>query len=191
MSQSSGTVIETNLPADGTVQAGEGSVRFGSRAEALHLKIAEAELQQARDTATPWLFNALIDTQVALIKDIPTPYPDTGDISDVPGVQASARSTNSLNIRGAGRGLQVAVKGTNNDEMTEAVDTLMAAMANGTAFVNPQLSNDTVEAQFEVTVDPDMANVFGLTGSEITSTVSAMVQDVTTVAVFIDQAAKT
>ncbi|TDL90952.1 hypothetical protein [Meridianimarinicoccus aquatilis] len=64
-------------------------------------------------------------------------------------------------------------------------------MANGTAFVNPQLSNDTVEAQFEFTVDPDMANVFGLTGSEITSTVSAMVQDVTAVAVFIDQAAKT
>ncbi|TDL90951.1 hypothetical protein [Meridianimarinicoccus aquatilis] len=123
VSQSSGTVIETNLPADGTVQAGEGSVRFGSRAEALHLETAEAELQQARDTATPWLFNALIDTQVALIKDIPTPYPDTGEISDVPGVQASARSTNSLNIRGAGRGLQVAVTGTNNDEMTKAVDT--------------------------------------------------------------------
>lgn len=166
-------------------------MQFDPRAEALHLEIAEAELQQARDTATPWPFNALIDTQVALIKDIPTPYPDTGDISDGPGVQASARSTNSLNIRGAGRGLQVAVTGTNSDEMTEAADTLLAARANGAAFVNPQLSNDTVEAQFEVTIDPDMANVFDLTGSKITSTVSAVVQGVTAVAVFIDQAAKT
>ena len=43
-------------------------------------------------------------------------------LSAVPGVQVSARSTNSLNLRGAGGGLSFAVTGTNLAEMTEAAD---------------------------------------------------------------------
>jgi hydrophobic/amphiphilic exporter-1 (mainly G- bacteria), HAE1 family len=105
-------------------------------------------------------------------------------LTSVPGVQVSARSTNSLNIRGAGRGLQFAVTGKNVEDMTTAADALVAAMAQDSAFVNPQLSGDSVQAQFEIRVDPDMASVFGLTEAEITRTISAMVQGNIAVTVF-------
>jgi hydrophobic/amphiphilic exporter-1 (mainly G- bacteria), HAE1 family len=105
-------------------------------------------------------------------------------LTSVPGVQVSARSTNSLNIRGAGRGLQFAVTGKNVEDMTTAADALVAAMAQDSAFVNPQLSGDSVQAQFEIRVNPDMASVFGLTEAEITRTISAMVQGNIAVTVF-------
>lgn len=105
-------------------------------------------------------------------------------LASVPGVQVSARSTNSLNIRGAGRGLQFAVTGTNIDDMTQAADDLVAAMSADSAFTTPQLTGDSVAVQFEVQVDPDMARVFGLTETEITQTVSAMVQGNVAVSVF-------
>jgi len=107
-------------------------------------------------------------------------------LSDVPGIQVSARSTNSLNIRGAGRGLQFAITGTDVDDMTNAADDLVAAMSADAAFTNPQLSNDSVQAQYELRVDPDMARVFGLTEAEIAATISAMVQGDVAVSVFQD-----
>jgi len=47
-------------------------------------------------------------------------------------------------------------------------------MAGDSAFINPQPSNDSVQAQYELRVDPDMALVFGLTETEIARTVSAI-----------------
>ncbi|WP_163847412.1 efflux RND transporter permease subunit [Pseudooceanicola aestuarii] len=107
-----------------------------------------------------------------------------GKLSAVPGVQASARSTNSLNIRGAGRGLQFALTGNNVEAMTEAADALIAVMAQDATFLNPQLSDESVQAQFEIRVDPDMASVFGLSEAEITQTIGAMIQGRTAVTVF-------
>ena len=107
-------------------------------------------------------------------------------LSAVPGVQVSARSTNSLNIRGAGGGLTFAVTGNNVDEMTSAAEELVAAMSGNETFQNPQLSNDSVEAQLELRVDDEMAGAFGLTEAEITETVSAMVQGNVAVSVFQD-----
>jgi hydrophobic/amphiphilic exporter-1 (mainly G- bacteria), HAE1 family len=117
-------------------------------------------------------------TQAEILADV------NARLTSVPGVQVSARSTNSLNIRGAGRGLQFAVTGKNVEDMTTAADALVAAMAQDSAFVNPQLSGDSVQAQFEIRVNPDMASVFGLTEAEITRTISAMVQGNIAVTVF-------
>ncbi len=107
-------------------------------------------------------------------------------LSAVPGVQVSARTTNSLNIRGAGQGLTFAVTGNNVDDMTDAAEELVAAMNGDSTFQNPQLSNDSVEAQLELRVDDEMAGVFGLTEAEITETVSAMVRGDVAVSVFQD-----
>lgn len=181
-------------------------------------------LIQARGTSDTTV--EYLETQVAQVETILTPYRDNGEISavqsiigvgggtsafiivrlpdwaerdrsqqdiiaevsrqlsNVPGVQVSARSTNSLNIRGAGRGLQFAVTGTDVEKMTDAADALIGEMAQGDTFVNPQLSNDSVLAQYELRVDPDMARVFGLTEAEIALTVSAMVQGDVAVSVF-------
>ncbi|WP_394199916.1 efflux RND transporter permease subunit [Litoreibacter albidus] len=108
----------------------------------------------------------------------------SAQLNTVPGVQVAARSTNSLNIRGAGRGLQFAVTGTNVDAMTDAADALVAAMARDDMFTNPQLSGDSVQAQYEVRVDEEMSSVFGLSEAEITQTISAMTQGRVAVSVF-------
>lgn len=110
----------------------------------------------------------------------------SGQLSAVPGVQVSARSTNSLNIRGAGGGLSFAVTGTNLADMTEAADTLAAAMSQDQTFLNPQLSNNSVNAQLEVTVDDSAAGDMGLKTADITALVSAMVQGDVAVSVFSD-----
>jgi hydrophobe/amphiphile efflux-1 (HAE1) family protein len=110
----------------------------------------------------------------------------SGRLASVPGVQVSARSTNSLNIRGAGGGLSFAVTGTNLANMTEAAGTLAAAMSQVETFVNPQLSNNSVNAQLEVTVDDSAASDMGLDSSDITSLVRAMVQGDVAVSVFAD-----
>ncbi len=108
-----------------------------------------------------------------------------GDQLDtVPGVQVSVRSGNSLNIRGAGQGLSFAVTGNNVDAITAAAEGLVAEMAQDAMFVNPQLSGDAVQVQLEVSVDSDMASVFGLTQAEITRTISAMVRGNIAVTVF-------
>ncbi len=175
----------------------------------------------AADTTVSYL-----DTQVAMIEDIVTPYVESGEVSavqsiigirggtnafivvrlpdwadrdqsqseiiakintqlsTVPGVQVSARSTNSLNIRGGGQGLGFAVTGKNLDDMTQAADELVAKMREDETFVNPQLSANNVQAQYELQVDPDMAAVFGLSEAEISATVSMMTQGTIAVSVF-------
>ncbi|WP_341214102.1 efflux RND transporter permease subunit [uncultured Limimaricola sp.] len=110
----------------------------------------------------------------------------SGQLSSVPGVQVSARSTNSLNIRGAGGGLGFAVTGTNLANMTEAADSLVAAMSQDDTFLNPQLSNNSVDAQLKVTVDTAAASDIGLNSSDVTRLVSAMVQGEVAVSVFSD-----
>ena len=120
-------------------------------------------------------------SQSALVAEI------SGKLARAPGVQASARGTNSLNIRGGGQGLQFAVTGKDIAAMTTATEALVAAMAQDEAFLNPQLSNDAVQAQYEVRVDPEMASVFGLTEAEITQTIGAMTQGKVAVTVFADE----
>ena len=117
-------------------------------------------------------------TQQNIISEI------NSQLSNVPGVQVSARSTNSLNIRGAGQGLTFAITGNNVENITAAADELVAALNEETTFVNPQLSNDSVEAQLEVRINDEMTSVFDLSEAEITQTISALVQGNVAVSVF-------
>ncbi|WGW04143.1 efflux RND transporter permease subunit [Tropicibacter oceani] len=112
--------------------------------------------------------------------------PINARLSAVPGVQVFAISPNSLNIRGGGNGLTFAVSGTNVDDMTEAASALVSAMAQDEMFANPQVSGDRVQAQYEVTVDQEMAGVFGLSEADITRTISALTQGTVAVSVFLD-----
>ena len=112
--------------------------------------------------------------------------PINGLISSVPGVQVFAIAPNSLNIRGGGNGLTFGVSGTNIDDMTEAADALVAVMAQDDTFSNPQISGDSVQAQYEISVDHEMAGVFGLSETDITQTISALTQGTVAVSVFLD-----
>lgn len=109
-----------------------------------------------------------------------------GLLSDIPLVTVSTRSSNSLNIRGGGRGLQFAVTGADVDDITAAAGTLVTAMSGDDTFVNPQLSAETVEAQMQVAVDADMASLLGLTPQDVIATVGDMIGGVEATSVFLD-----
>ncbi|PTQ66365.1 efflux RND transporter permease subunit [Celeribacter persicus] len=107
-------------------------------------------------------------------------------VSQIPGLQASVRSSNSLNIRGAGQGITFVVSGDNLEEMTDAANGLIEVMSADETFINPQLSDDDVSVEMEVLIDDQMAGAFGLTKSEVTELVSMMVQGAVPVSVFLD-----
>lgn len=107
-------------------------------------------------------------------------------LNQIRGVQVSARSPNSLNIRGGGSGLSFAVTGTDLAGMTEATDALIAEMAQHEHFVNPQLSNNAVSAQLEISVDDAAARDLGLSSAEVSAMISAMVQGNVPVTVFLN-----
>ncbi|MEP2640211.1 efflux RND transporter permease subunit [Roseobacter sp.] len=108
----------------------------------------------------------------------------TAKMASVPGVRIRTRSPNSLNIRGGGSGLGLAVTGNNLKDLTEAANTLVAAMSRNATFVNPQLSNSPVNAELQVSVDQAAARDMGLSPAAITSVVGALVQGDVAVSVF-------
>ncbi|MEP3637104.1 MAG: efflux RND transporter permease subunit [Paracoccaceae bacterium] len=105
-------------------------------------------------------------------------------LAAIPGVQVSARSSNSLNIRGGGSGLGLAVTGNNLTELTAAAETMVAAMSDDAAFVNPQLSSSPVSAELQVTVDQAAARDMSLTPASVTGLVSALARGTIAVSVF-------
>ena len=105
-------------------------------------------------------------------------------LAKIPGVQISARSSNSLNIRGAGSGLGLAVTGNNLEDLTIAAETLVAAMSENAAFVNPQLSSALLNAELKVRIDQAAARDMGLMPASVTSLISALVLGDVAVSVF-------
>ncbi|MEJ6396173.1 efflux RND transporter permease subunit [Gymnodinialimonas sp. 2305UL16-5] len=119
-------------------------------------------------------------SQSAFIADI------SGQLSAIPGVEVSARSTNSLNIRGSGSstGLDLAVIGTNLETMTDAADDLVAAMAQDDTFLNPQLADTSVNAQLQISIDESVANDMGVSPADLSALISSYVQGEIAVSVF-------
>lgn len=107
-------------------------------------------------------------------------------LTQVPGLTVSARSPNSLGIRGAGRGVQFAVTGVNIDDVTDAASTLVAAMREDETFANPQLSADSIEPLLELSVDGDLAKDLGLSPNQVSATISSMLQGNVATSVFVD-----
>lgn len=107
-------------------------------------------------------------------------------LATVPGLTVSARSPNSLNIRGGGRGVQFAVTGDNIEKLAEAANDMIAAMNEDTTFANPQLSANALEPLLELNMDRDAASDLGLSTDLISTTVSEMLQGRTATSVFVD-----
>lgn len=70
--------------------------------------------------------------------------------------------------------------------MTEAAETLAAAMTQDDTFSNPQLAEDSAQAQYEITVDQETAGFFGLSEADITQTISVFTQGTVALSVFLD-----
>ncbi|HEY8593774.1 MAG TPA: efflux RND transporter permease subunit [Devosiaceae bacterium] len=96
------------------------------------------------------------------------------DIATVPGVRAFAVQPNSLNIRGAGNGLQFALAGNNYADLSAAADKVVAALEADPRFGNIRSSYDTTQAELSVAVDRARAASLGIDITGIGTTLQAM-----------------
>ncbi|MCP4385670.1 MAG: efflux RND transporter permease subunit [Hyphomicrobiales bacterium] len=112
-----------------------------------------------------------------------------GPLSQVPGALVAVRSSNSLGIRGAGRGLQFAVVGNNYEQIGDLATALVEAIAEDPIFVSPQLNSEINQPQLQLDIDRDNATNLGIAPRDIITTLSTVIEGVTAAEVFIDNQA--
>lgn len=117
-------------------------------------------------TLSPWEARARSQNEIA------------ADISkftaNIPGVRITAIQSNSLRIRGAGSGLQVALLGNDRAVLNEAAAKLVAALDDTGLFEGPRLSNDAARPQITVAIDRDRAANLGVSTSTVSLTLQAL-----------------
>lgn len=109
------------------------------------------------------------------------------DLQSVPGVTGIARSGNSLGIRGAGRGLQLAVTGSDYEALANEAEKLVAAMQQRPdIFSNPQIDYDLTQPLVEMRIDVAMAEELGVEPAEVSALINVMNSGSTPVTVFLE-----
>lgn len=93
-------------------------------------------------------------------------------LQTIPGVQVSARSSNSLGLRGGGQGVAFSVTGPDYAELADAADTLIEAMEKSPAFGRIRLNYDTTQPQLSIRLDNRRATDAGIP----IDTIAAVVQ---------------
>lgn len=97
-------------------------------------------------------------------------------LGQIPGVRASAFGNNSLNVRGASRnGLEVALTGGDYGEIFDAARVLAAAMEESDTFSNVEISYQPTQPQLAIKIDRRRAADLGVSLSELSLTLRAMV----------------
>ncbi|HKJ21259.1 MAG TPA: efflux RND transporter permease subunit, partial [Woeseiaceae bacterium] len=99
-----------------------------------------------------------------------------GPLAGIPGVRASAWSGNSLNLRGSGGGLNVALLGNNYDDLFSAAKTLSAAIEERLPeLTRPRISFDPTQPQLSVEIDRRRAADLGVDLPALAATLRAMI----------------
>lgn len=109
-----------------------------------------------------------------------------GMLAQVIGVRAFAIQPNSLGIRGAGRGLTVALTGNNYDRLAESADQIIAQMEQNPAFGRVSLGYETTQPQLFIEVDRDRASDLGVNIDGLGEALQAVLDGRTVGTVFID-----
>ena len=109
-----------------------------------------------------------------------------GMLSQVIGVRAFAIQPNSLGIRGAGRGLTVALTGNNYERLAESADQIIAKMEENPAFGRVSLGYETTQPQLFIEVDRDRASDLGVNIDGLGEALQAVLDGRTVGTVFID-----
>jgi hydrophobic/amphiphilic exporter-1 (mainly G- bacteria), HAE1 family len=95
-------------------------------------------------------------------------------VSQVPGVRAYVIQPNSLGIRGAGSGLQLAIAGEEYDELAEAAEKLIADMESEPRFGQVRLSYEATQPQLSIAIDRERASMLGIDIQGLAPIVQAM-----------------
>jgi hydrophobe/amphiphile efflux-1 (HAE1) family protein len=99
-----------------------------------------------------------------------------GPLAGIPGVRASAWSGNSLNLRGSGGGLNVALLGNNYDDLFSAAKTLTAAIEERLPqLTRPRIAFDPTQPQLSVEIDRRRAADLGVDLPALAATLRAMI----------------
>ena len=86
----------------------------------------------------------------------------------LPGVQVSARSSNSLGIRGGGQGVSFAVTGPDYEPLAAETDELVKAMEQSSSFGTVRINYNTTQPQLSIRIDRERAMDAGIPINTVT-----------------------
>lgn len=98
----------------------------------------------------------------------------SGLVSQVPGVRAFPISSNSLKIRGGGNGLQFAIVGNSYETLAQAADRVVETLSDDPRFAGIRSSYDTTQAQVQVAIDRQRADMLGIDITGVGTMLQAM-----------------
>ncbi|MEH7902960.1 efflux RND transporter permease subunit [Rhizobium laguerreae] len=113
-----------------------------------------------------------------------------GDInqaaSRVPALRGNAISSNSLRIRGAGSGLQMALIGNDHEALTAAAAKLVQLLEATGRYDTPRLTNEPSQAQVSVAIDRERASDLGIDITGLSTAIQSLLEGRSVVDVFVD-----
>ncbi|MBB4229012.1 efflux RND transporter permease subunit [Rhizobium mongolense] len=129
-------------------------------------------------TLAPW--GERDRTQAEIVQDI------NRAASRVPALRGNAISSNSLRIRGAGSGLQMALVGNDYDRLTAAAVKLVQALDATGQYDTPRLTNEPTQAQVSVTIDRERASDLGIDITGLSTAMQSLLEGRSVVDVFVN-----
>ncbi|ARO24897.1 AcrB/AcrD/AcrF family protein [Rhizobium sp. S9] len=113
-----------------------------------------------------------------------------GDINQaaakVPALRGNAISSNSLRIRGAGSGVQMALVGNDHQALTAAAAKLVQALDATGQYDTPRLTNEPSQAQVSVAIDRERASDLGIDITGLSTAIQSLLEGRSVVDVFVD-----
>ncbi|ULR45389.1 efflux RND transporter permease subunit [Rhizobium sp. K102] len=113
-----------------------------------------------------------------------------GDINQaaarVPALRGNAISSNSLRIRGAGSGVQMALVGNDHQALTAAAAKLVQALEATGRYDTPRLTNEPSQAQVSVAIDRERASDLGIDITGLSTAIQSLLEGRSVVDVFVD-----
>nr|CAD6616936.1 AcrB/AcrD/AcrF family protein [Rhizobium sp. TCK] len=129
-------------------------------------------------TLAPW--GERERTQDQIVQDI------NAAAQTVPALRGFAIQSNSLRIRGAGNGLQMAMVGSDHASLTQAAIQLVYKMEDSGLFETPRLSNEPTQAQLSVAIDRERASDLGIDITGLSAAMQALLEGRSIVDVFVE-----
>ncbi|KEC73779.1 UNVERIFIED_ORG: HAE1 family hydrophobic/amphiphilic exporter-1 [Rhizobium esperanzae] len=129
-------------------------------------------------TLAPW--GERQRTQAEIVADI------NQAAARVPALRGNAISSNSLRIRGAGNGVQMALIGNDHEALTAAAAKLVQALEATGQYDTPRLTNEPSQAQVSVAIDRERASDLGIDITGLSTAIQSLLEGRSVVDVFVD-----
>ncbi|ARM13117.1 MULTISPECIES: efflux RND transporter permease subunit [Rhizobium] len=129
-------------------------------------------------TLAPW--GERQRTQAEVVADI------NQAAAKVPALRGNAISSNSLRIRGAGSGVQMALIGNDHEALTAAAAKLVQALEATGQYDTPRLTNEPSQAQVSVAIDRERASDLGIDITGLSTAIQSLLEGRSVVDVFVD-----